>query len=288
MSAYDAAPFPEELRRQIADAFEQAHAAGAEHYAQAFERAHAEGKISDRQFARHRIEGALAAWHLQAWRDAGRPEPIPDGITAGRPPIERVGIPAVDAALPLTTKPAHVFLSTLAYLMRESDDALEIAGARAEKCDRAAALLREAAELLKQAENEPLGHLAASLAPWAERAKFGCVYPTRWEGRYLFAEQEIDALSASLQGKRGRATRQAAVIKALAALFPQEPVFWEGGGYSLAARLATLCIGHKVTPQAVNSVVKQAQRTAPAPKPERAKERDTGDYLVRLFRNPKQ
>ena len=288
MSAYDAAPFPEDLRRQIADAFEQAHAAGAEQYAQAFERAHAEGKISDRQFARARIEGALAAWYLQAWRDAGRPEPVPDGITSGRPPIERVGIPAVDAALPLTTKPAHVFLSALAYLMQEKDNALEIAERRGKNCDKAAALLREAAALLRGADNEPLAHMVDALAPWAERGKFGRVFPVHMSGNYLQADQYADALTASLAGKRGKATRQAAVIKALVALFPQGPGFWEGGGYSLAARLATLCMGHKVTPQAVNSVVKQAQRTAPAPKPERAKERGTGDYLVRLFRNPKQ
>ena len=273
MSAGDLVKMTEAERRQFSEAFERAHAAG---------------EISDRQFARARIEGGLAQWHLAAWEAAGRPEPVPDNITETMPPIKAVGVPAVDAALPLTTKPAHVFLNALAYLMRESDDALEIAESRAKDCDRAAALLREAAELLKQADNVPLSHMVESLAPWAERAKFGRVYAHKWEGGHLYAHHEIDALSASLQGKRGKATRQAAVSKALVALFPQEPGFWEGGGYSLAARLATLCIGHKVTPQAVNSVVKQAQRTAPAPKPERAKERDTGDYLVRLFRNPKQ
>ncbi len=256
-----------------------------------FNRAHAEGKVSDRDFAHAYIQGALARWQLAAWKAAGGPEIVPDNFMEGRPPIESVGIPDIDEALPLSCKPQHVFLSTLAYLMREKDNALEIASNRAEKCDKAAALLREAAELLKGADNEPLAHMVDALAPWAERGKYGRVFPVNMSGNYLQATQSTDALTASLAGKRGKATRQAAVIKALVALFPQEPGFWEGGGYSLAARLATLCVGHKVTAQAVNSVVKQAQRTAPAPKPEpvqATKERDTGDYLVRLFSKPKQ
>ncbi len=255
-------------------------------FSEAFERAHAAGEISDRQFARARIEGALAAWQLRAYEDAGRPMPVPDNLMEGRPPIERVGVPAVDAALPLTIKPAHVFLSALAYLMRESDDALEIADARAENCDRAAALLREAAELLKQADNEPLGHLAASLAPWAERGKFGRLYVHKWESGHLYAHHEIDALSASLQGRRGNPTRDAAIIRALAQLFPNEPGFFANGGYSVIAHLAALCGAKKAGREYVRSVLEQARRTAPKPE-EPAKAASQDDSLLRLLRNPK-
>jgi len=252
-------------------------------FSEAFERAHAEGRISGREFARARIEGALAAWQMQAFEDAGRPHPVPDNLMEGRPPIERVGIPAVDAALPLTTKPAHVFLSALAYLMRESDEALEIAENRAEDCDKAAALLREAAALLKQSDNEPLARMVDTLAPWAERAKYGRVYPVRLEGNYLFAEQDMDALSASLQGKRGKPTRDAAIIRALVQYFPSKQEFFANGGYSVIARLAMLCGARKAAPAYVRSVLEQAKRTAPQPV-EPPKGKDTGERLLSLFR----
>lgn len=254
-------------------------------FSEAFERAHAEGKISDREFARARIDGALAGWVLSAHQEAGGTFPVPDNLMDGRPPIERVGIPAVDAALPLTIKPAHVFLSALAYLMRESDKALEIAEARAKDCDEAAALLRQAAALLKKADNEPLGHMVESLAPWAERGKYGRVYPVRMEGNYLFAEQDIDALSASLQGKRGKATRDAAIIRALAQHFPHEPGFFSNGGYSTIANLAALCGATKATPAYVRSTLEQLRRTAPQPKAP-AKLAGPDESLLRLFRKP--
>lgn len=284
MSAGHVTPFPEELRRQIADAFEQAHAAGAEQYAQLFERLHDEGKISKRQFARHRIEGALAAWSLEAWRDAGRPEPVPDNLTDGRPPIERVGIEAVDAALPLTTKPAHVFLSALAYLMKESDDALGIADKRAENCDKAAALLKKAAELLEGADNEPLARMIGALVPWAERGKYGRVFPMRWDG-HLYVEQDADALSASLKGKAGKPTRAAAIVRALVPFFPDKQEFFTNGGYALIASLAQLCGARTATKQYVRQTIEQARRTTPQPKAP-AKTASPDESLLRLLRKP--
>ncbi len=249
-------------------------------FSEAFERAHAAGEISDRNFARARIEGALAGWQMQAYEDAGRPMPVPDNLMEGRPPIERVGIPAVDAALPLTTKPAHVFLGALSYLMRESDDALEIAGARAENCDKAATLLREAAALLKASDNEPLGHMVESLAPWAERGKFGRVYVQKWESGHLYARHGIDALSAALRGHRGKATRDGAIIRVLVQYFPSKQGFFTDGGYSVIANLAALCGATKATPAYVRSVLEQARRTAPA------KATSPDDSLLRLFRKP--
>lgn len=256
-------------------------------FAEAFERAHAAGEISDRNFARARIEGTLARWHLEAWEAAGRPEPVPDNVTGGRPPIESVGVPAVDKALPYITKPAHVFLSGMAYLLNESDDALEIAERRAESCDKAAQLLKEAASLLREADNIPLAGAIDALAPWAEGGKFGTVFPGGMMGSYLHASQNPDALTASLRGRRGKATRAAAVVRALAQFFPDTPGFWGAGGYSLIAGLAALC-EVAATPQSVRSVLEQARRTvAPKPKPT-AKGTSPDEQLLRLFRNPKQ
>ncbi|MBU2858460.1 hypothetical protein HF289_16910 [Acidithiobacillus ferrooxidans] len=252
-------------------------------FAEAFERAHAAGEVSDRHFARARIDGALAGWHLQAYKDAGRPEPVPDNLMDGRPPIERVGIPAVDAALPHTTQPAHVFLNALSYLMRESDDALEIAGARAKDCDEAAALLRRAAALLKGKQNEPLGHLVESLAPWAERGKFGRVFVHKWESGHLYAKQYPDSLSASLKGKGGKPARDGAIVRALVQLFPNEQGFFTNGGNTLISRLALLCGATKATPQYVLSTLEQGRRTAPKHKAP-AKAATPDNSLLRLFR----
>jgi len=252
MSARDWLAIPESERREFAEAFERAHAAGL---------------VSDKRFARARIEGTLALWHMEAWEAAGRPELVPDNITDGRPPIESVGVPVIDKALSLTCKPAHVFLSTVAYLLNESDDALEIAERRAKDCDKAAQLLKEAAALLKGANNEPLAYAVEALAPWAERGKYGRVYPAELSGGYLRATQHVDALTAALKGKRGSPSRQAAIVRALVALFPDTPDFWSNNnGYALIAELSKLW-GKPVTPQAVRSVVEQARRTAPEPKP---------------------
>ncbi|MBU2846523.1 hypothetical protein HF923_12045 [Acidithiobacillus ferriphilus] len=250
-------------------------------FSEDFERAHAAGEVSDRHFARARIDGALAAWVLSAHQDAGGSFPVPDNLMDGRPPIERVGIPAVDAALPHTTQPAHVFLNALSYLMRESDDALEIAAARAKDCDEAAALLRRAAALLKGKQNEPLGHLVESLAPWAERGKFGRVIVRKWESGHLYATQFPDSLSASLRGHRGKATRDGAIVRALVPFFPNEQGFFAGGGNTLISRLAVLCGASKATPAYVLSTLEQGRRTAkPAP---RAK---PDSSIISLLRKP--
>jgi hypothetical protein len=234
-------------------------------FAESFERAHANGEVSDRVFARGRIEAAIARWHMQAWEDAGRPELVPDDLMEGRPPIECVGIEAIDAALPHVTKPVYVFLAALAYLMKESDDALGIADKRAENCDKAAALLREAAELLRGADNEPLAGLVEQVAPWAERGKYGRVFPIRWNG-HLYAEQAADALSASSGGKAGRPTRDAAIVRILASYFPARQEFFTAGGYALIGRVAVICGATKATSSAyVRSVIEQARRTAPQP-----------------------
>jgi len=250
-------------------------------FAASLERAHANGEVSDRVFARGRIEAALARWQIGAWEDAGRPEPVPDNLMEGRPPIENVGIEAIDAALPHVTKPVYVFLAALAYLMKESDDALGIADSRAAACDKAAALLRQAAELLKGAHNEPLARLVEQVAPWAQRGKYGRVFPTRWDG-HLYAEQHADALSASLKGKAGRPTRDAALVRALSSYFPDTQEFFTAGGYALIARLVALCGATKATPAYVRSVIEQARRTAPQP----AKAARPDDSLLRLLPKP--
>jgi len=246
-------------------------------FAASLERAHANGEVSDRDFARGRIEAALARWQI----GAGRPEPVPDNLMEGRPPIENVGIEAIDAALPQITKPVHVFLSALAYLMKESDDALGIADKRAKDCDKAAALLRQAAELLKGAHNEPLARLVEQVAPWAERGKYGRVFPTRWDG-HLYAEQDADVLSASLKGKAGKPTRDAAIVRALVSFFPNAQKFFAADGYALIGRLAVLCGATKATPAYVRSVIEQARRTAPQP----AKAKGPDDTLLRLLPKP--
>ena len=264
----DNAPMTEEEGQQITKAFNQAYA---------------QGLISERQYARGCVDGALAAWVLSAHQDAGGSFPVPDNLMDGRPPIERVGIPAVDAALPHTTQPAHVFLNALSYLMRESDDALEIAGARAKDCDEAAALLRRAAALLKGKQNEPLGHLVESLAPWAERGKFGRVIVRKWESGHLYATQFPDSLSASLKGARGKPSRSAAIVRALLPFFPDEPGFFTNGGYTLISRLAVLCGATKASPADTRITIEQARRTAPQPTQSLSPE----DALLRLFPKPK-
>ncbi|PKY10980.1 hypothetical protein B1757_06615 [Acidithiobacillus marinus] len=238
-------------------------------FAQAFERAHEAGEISDKDFARARIEGTLARWQLEAWEAAGKPEPVPDNITDGRPPIESVGVPVVDKALQYINMPAHVFLRNVAYLLNESDDALEIAERRAKDCDKAARLLKEAAALLREADNEPLARNVEALAPWAERGKYGRVYPAGLSGRHMHASQHGDALSAAFAGKRGTPSRKGAIVRALAGCFTVDGPFVEAGGFTIIARIANLCeLG--TTPNFVRSVMEQSKRTAePKPEPRR-------------------
>lgn len=270
----DNAPMTEERGQQITKAFNQAYA---------------QGLISERQYARGCVEGAMARWQMQIYEAAGKPHPVPDSIYDGQPDIERVGIPAIDDALPFLKPngehPRFAFLSILAYLMRESDDALEIAGARAANCDKAAALLRQAAALLKKSDNEPLGRMVESLAPWAGRGKFGRVIAHKWESGHLYAMQWPDALSARLRGHRGKATRAGAIIRTLVQYFPNEREFFANGGNTLISRLALLCGATKATPQYVLSTLEQGRRTAPKPKAP-AKAATPDNSLLRLFRKP--
>lgn len=238
-------------------------------FAEAFGRAHAAGMVSDKQFARARIEGTLALWHLQAWEAAGKPEPVPDNITEGRPPIESVGVPVVDKALRYTNIPAPVFLNALAYLLRESDDALEIAESRSKDCDEAARLLGKTAALLRRADNEPLAHAVEALAPWAERGKYGRIYFHGMTGARVHASQHVDALTAALKGKRGSPSRKAAIVRALAECFTIDGPFVESGGFTIIAGIANLC-EPRTTPAFVRSVMEQAKRTTePKPEPRR-------------------
>jgi hypothetical protein len=235
--------------------------------AEAFNQAYVEGRMSKRAYARGCVVGAMARWQLAIYEAAGKPHPCPDNIYEGQPDIERVGIPAIDDALPFLKPngehPRLVFLNSLSYLMRESDDALGIAGNRADDCDEAAALLRRAAALLKGKDNEPLGHLIASLAPWAERGKYGRVYPMALQGYRLVANQHHpDALSASLRGTRGKPSRDGAIVRGLIQFFPNEQGFFTNGGNALISRLAVLCGASKATPAYVRSKIEQDRRTA--------------------------
>ncbi|MBU2760584.1 hypothetical protein [Acidithiobacillus sulfurivorans] len=240
-----------------------------EEVARSYTKAHDDGEVPDKDFARARIEAALSRWLVLAWEAAGKPEPVPDNITDGRPPIESVGVGVIDKALPLTCMPAHVFLRNVAYLLNESDDALEIAERRAKDCDKAARLLREAAELLRGADNEPLARNVGALAPWAERGKYGRVYPAGLSGGYMHASQHGDALSAAFAGKRGTRSRRGAVVRALAGCFTVDGPFIESGGFTIIAGIANLC-EPGTTPNFVCSVMKQAKRTAePKPGPRR-------------------
>ncbi|WP_291522988.1 hypothetical protein [Acidithiobacillus sp.] len=257
--------------------------------AEAFRRAYAQGLVSEKDHARGMVQGAMARWQMQIYEAAGKPHPVPDNIYEGQPDIERVGIPAIDDALPFLKPngehPRLIFLNALSYLMRESDDALEIAGARAKDCDKAAALLREAAALMKGRDNEPLGHLIESIAPWAEQGKYGRVFPEALQGYRLAATQHHDSLSASLKGKGGPAARGGAIVRALVPFFPNERGFFAKGGNTLISRLAVLCGASKATPAYVLSTLKQARRTAPQPTAP-AKAASPDESLLRLLRKP--
>lgn len=252
-----------------------------EEVARSYTKAHDDGEIPDKDFARARIEAALSRWGIEAWEAAGRPDPVPDNIMDGRPPIKSVGVEVIDKALALTCKPAHVFLSTVSYLLNERDDALEIAERRAKDCDKAARLLREAAALLRGADNEPLARNVEALAPWAERGKFGRVYPAGLSGRYMHASQHGDALSAAFAGKRGTPSRKGAIVRALAGCFTVDGPFVKSGGFTIIARIANLC-EPGITPEFVRSVIKQAKRTA---EPKSEPRRDSS--IIGLLSKPK-
>ena len=168
-------------------------------FAEAFERAHAAGEISDRDFARARIQGAMACWQMQIYEAAGKPHPVPDNIHEGQPDIERVGIPAIDDALPFLKPngehPRFAFLSTMAYLLREKKNALELSESRKKAAQEAVQHALKAAALLDGIDNQPLARELRELATLATGAQYGRVYP--------IAGLEPDALTGMFAGKQG-------------------------------------------------------------------------------------
>jgi hypothetical protein len=278
MSRAELSAMSEDERRQIAEDFERAHAAG---------------KISDKVFAYGRIQGALARWYLDAWKAAGSPKIVPDDLMDGRPPIERVGIEAIDAALPFIVAPVEVFLTALSYHMSEYDDALEVAASRQRKCTEAAELIRKAAGLLKAADNDPLGLLAESLARWADKAHLGMVIPQgQGQGYQIVATQWEDALIGAFAPKRGTLSRDAAIIRAVAKFFPDDEQFFAAGGYAIIANVARVCGVERGNLRAlVRSTIKEGKRRVPITPSKQAVADGPTDAktksLMRLFLNPK-
>ncbi|MBN6739960.1 hypothetical protein JKG47_05310 [Acidithiobacillus sp. MC6.1] len=246
-------------------------------FAKAFAEAHQRGEVPDREFARARIEGAIAQWAMQAWEAAGKPDIVPDNIMDGRPEIERVSVNAVDDALPHLKPSRAEFLNTLAYLLRERDDALDVAKARAEKLDKAAALLREAAALLDDSHTAQFAKVARSLADWTGAARYGRPFLTGLKEDGIYGQFEPDSLSARLTGKRGGKSRDANIVKSIAGYFPDSDDFLtRANGYAIIAGLAKLCGLEGKTAKAnsaayVRSVLDSNRRAAKAeaPKPRR-------------------
>ncbi len=272
---------------------ETVHKSSEEHkvFLEAFESAYHRGILSEREFTRARIKGALAQWHLQAWEAAGRPEPVPDTLLETAPPIESVGIPEVDKALPHIRGQRVTFLESISYLCRERTDAAEIAKERSEKLEKAAALLREAAALLDGQETRQLGRITNSLAQWVEMARYGRVFPVELQGNEITGQYAPDALTAPLTAKRGTPSRRAVIVKALAQWFPNGPELAAIEGYSLICALARCC-GIDAKPAFVRSVLQERGRrgepkAAPAAAPEGDKAGRDIASLMRLLDKPK-
>lgn len=258
-------------------------------FAEAFEEAHQRGEVSDRNLARARIEGALAQWTLRAWEAAGSPRSMPDSALDAIPEIEAVGVPAIDAALPYLKpnggRTRADFLNTLLYLLKERDDALEVAEARAENLDKAAALLREAAALLDDSHTAQLAKVSRSLAEWAGSARYGWALPTALVNGRLQGHYRPDAMSARLTGKRGGQSRDANVVKSIAEFFPDTDAFLSrSGGYAIIGRLAALCgLGGKTAKKDphkyARSVLESNERAAKAEAPKQRR----GNSIVGLL-----
>ena len=206
--------------------------------AQDFNRAHAAGQVSDRDFARAYIQGAMARWQMQIYEAAGKPHPVPDSIYEGQPDIERVGIPAIDDALPFLKPngehPRFAFLSVMAYLLREKENALELSESRKKAAQAAMQHAMEAAELLDGIDNQQLAHEFRKLAALATGAQYGRVSP--------ICGLIPDALTGAMVGKQGGKSRDANIVKAIAQLFPDSQVFLSAScGYAIIANLAALC-----------------------------------------------
>ena len=178
-------------------------------FAEAFESAPDAGDVSDRDFARAYIQGAMARWHLAAWEAAGKPEKVPDTIYDDRPVIKGVGIPAIDDALPYLQAPSFwpegmplmrnnpnrwqiaarlSFLSGMEYQLREKPDALENSESRKEPVQKAVHLIREAAALLDEADNPLLATLLYSIGEHAKKARYGMIYPIETYAGYIIPD----------------------------------------------------------------------------------------------------
>ena len=198
------------------------------------------------------IEKAIKQWHNEGLAAAIQQE--------ARPDIERVGILAIDAALP-HLKPnggltRYGFLHFVLYLLRESPDALENSERRKKAAKNAARLIREAAALMEDADNHPLGLFLNFVAPWIELAPYGVVYPDGvLDGQILTKTGEghreckmptfnfePDAITGMSSGRRGRIARDANIVRAIAQYFPDSQEFrGASDGYSIIANLAVLC-----------------------------------------------
>ncbi len=262
MDDFDLPPLTDDEKRQFAETSERAHAAG---------------EISDRDFARARIQGAMACWHLAAYEAAGKPEKVPDSIYDDLRGIERVGIPAIDDALPYLQSPVAwpegmplmrdnpdrwriaailSFLSGMEYMLRERSDALELSESRKKAAHEAVQHALKAAALLDGIDNQLLAHEFRKLATLSTDAQYGRVSPR--------SGLMPDAWTGQFTSKRGGKSRDANIIKAIARHFPDSQEFLSASnGYSIIARLAVLCGLEKPSAAAyVRSVLESNKKAA--------------------------
>lgn len=238
-------------------------------FAEAFERAHATGEISDRHFARARIQGAMARWQMQIYEAAGKPHPVPDNIYEGHPDVERVGIPAIDNALPFLKPngghPRFAFLSVMAYLLREKENALELSESRKKAAQEAMQHAMAAAALLDGIGNQLLAHEFRKLATLSTGAQYGRVSP--------IGELMPDALTGMHAGHGNKKSRDANIVIAIAQFFPDSPDFFsrQNNGYSVIARLAVLCELKAKNPAAYVATILKGRKRTTKTKPQRNK-----------------
>ncbi|MBU2808559.1 hypothetical protein HF285_09885 [Acidithiobacillus ferrooxidans F221] len=193
------------------------------------------------------IDKAINNWNDRRLAAAGLQEALPD--------IERVGIPAIDAALP-HLKPngdfaRYTFLCGLYYILGERPDALEASERRKKAASEAINHIHKAAALLDIADNPMLATLLYSIGEHANAAQYGQVQPmsiyagntrTRQVGVLLNARYTLDAGTAAFAGQRGGKARDANIVKAIAQYFPDSQGFFSRqDGYSIIANLAVLC-----------------------------------------------
>ena len=206
--------------------------------AEAFRRAYAQGLVSEKNHARGMVQGAMARWQMQIYEAAGKPHPVPDNMNDGQPDVERVGIAAIDDALPFLKPngehPRFAFLSTMEYLLREKKNALELSESRKKAAQEAVQHALKAAALLDGIDNQPLAREFRKLATLATGAQYGRVSP--------IAGLVPDALTGMFAGKQGGKSRDANIVKAIAQFFPDSQGFLSASsGYAIIANLAALC-----------------------------------------------